>query len=78
MPRAELIFDLPDEEGEFWLASNAGALARAIVKVDNELRNLIKYNPDNLSEDEMVALQRARDILSAELEEGSLLRVFSE
>jgi hypothetical protein len=44
MPKAKLEFDLPDEQDEFWLATSAPALYRALWNIQYEiLRSEYKY-----------------------------------
>lgn len=41
-----LSFELPEEQGEFDLASNALALSSVITEYDNYLRSMFKYQDE--------------------------------
>lgn len=41
--KAKLEFDLPEEQNEFNLVTNAGVLASTICYIDNRMRNELKY-----------------------------------
>jgi len=47
MPKATLIFDLPEEQSEFDIANNAGKYYSVLWELDQYLRNFIKYPADN-------------------------------
>lgn len=60
--KATIEFTLPEERDEMEYAMKGHEYAAALSDTDNKLRTLIKYNQD-LSDDVLVGLQMARDIL---------------
>jgi hypothetical protein len=48
--KAILEFDLPDENPEFQLATNASKLMMVVDDIKNYCRNRLKYSSDPLSE----------------------------
>ena len=62
-----LEFDLRDDQKEFETAVNADRYKSLIWDLDQYLRQQIKYNADNLSNDTITAFQIMRDKISQEL-----------
>ena len=60
-PKAQLTFDLPDEQPEFDAAIQGASNKGALQEFDNYLRGRLKY--EDLSEEVDSALQAARDKL---------------
>jgi len=70
--KAILEFNLDEEREEFDFAINGSKYHSVIWDLDNHLRGLIKYAPDNQSEDTYKALQETRDKLHQLLNEYNL------
>ena len=65
--KAILEFDLPEDQGQYTLATRAGDLFNAIGCFDAELRGLVKYNP-SINEDILRGYEGARAKLFYHLE----------
>jgi hypothetical protein len=65
-------FNLDEERAEFDFAVNGSKYHSVIWDLDNHLRGLTKYPPDNQSEDTYNALQETRDKLHQLLNEYNL------
>jgi hypothetical protein len=61
--KAILEFDLPNDSGEFRLASTASDMYNTLWEMDQWLRSVIKYAPDSMSDDTMCALEQCREKL---------------
>ena len=61
--KAILEFNLPDDDSDFKLASNALNWYMICWELDNELRAKTKYAPDSLPQDKYDAYQEIRDLL---------------
>ncbi len=70
--KAILEFDLTEERAEFDMAVNGYKFSLVAYYLDQHLRGLIKYAPDNQSEDTYKALQETRDKLHQLLNEYNL------
>lgn len=64
-------FTLPEEREEMELAIKGHGYASVLSDTDNQLRTLIKHNQD-LSDDVLVGLQMARDILREQASTNSV------
>jgi hypothetical protein len=58
--KATLSFNLPEEEDDFELASNANKLLCVLHELDQELRAEVKYH-DDLTEERRKAFEYVRD-----------------
>lgn len=58
--KAILEFSLPQEEAEFYYATNGTNLAKALNELDGWLRNKIKNESDSLSAKELEAYNNVR------------------
>ena len=67
MPRAILHFKLPGESCEYRIASHAMDWALAMLDLDNELREIVKYRSDDYGADELTAYDAVRDMLRKHL-----------
>jgi hypothetical protein len=67
-----LKFTLPEESPEFETAVNAGKYKSLVWDLDQYLRQQIKYNADNLSNDTINAFQIIRDKISQELIDNNI------
>ena len=63
MPTGTLTFNLPDEQSDFNLASNASKWYLVAWDIDQFLRNRIKYPEDTKSDEYYETLQEVRDEL---------------
>ena len=61
--KAILEFNLPDDQQDFELASNAMKFWSVLYDLDQDLRSKTKYASDNLPQDKYDAYQEVRDIL---------------
>jgi hypothetical protein len=61
--KAILEFNLPDDQQDFELASNAMKFWSVLYELDQDLRSKTKYASDDLSQDKYDAYQEVRDIL---------------
>jgi hypothetical protein len=70
MPKATLIFKLPDEQAEFTAATQAGDMRLVLWALDEYLRQQIKYcdHPPEID----AAYQAVRDKLREELESRNI------
>ena len=66
--QAQLTFTLPEEEEDFFLATNAPQLAYVITELLADLRNKVKYKHEKHPEAAIVAYDDVRTII------GDLLR----
>jgi len=62
MPKATLVFDLPEEQEEYETCMAAGDLAVACEDVDNRCRALLKWS-ENPSDDAVRLAEEIRAIL---------------
>ena len=60
-----IVFNRDDAQGrnEFEIASKSFDMSLAIYDFDMQLRNIIKYQDDNYSDDYLKAIDKARDLL---------------
>lgn len=56
-----LEFNLPEEKSEFLLAQQGGKYYVTLLDIRNYFRNRLKYNSDNLTEDQLIFLEKVRD-----------------
>lgn len=70
--KAILEFDLPDDSGDFRLASTAGDLYNTLWEMDQWLRSSIKYAPDTKSDDTIIALEQCREKLREIISEHNI------
>lgn len=61
--KAILEFNLPDDQQDFQLASNAMKFWSVLYELDQDLRAKTKYAPDDLPQDEYDAYEEVRDML---------------
>jgi hypothetical protein len=61
--KAILEFNLPEERGEYNLANHGSDLFCSLWDLDQELRDHIKHNPDNLKEPVIDAYEVLRERL---------------
>lgn len=61
--KATLEFNLPDDQQDFELASNAMKFWSVLYELDQELRSKTKYAPDDLQQDKYDAYEEVRDML---------------
>ena len=73
MPKAILEFNLPEEQNEFEVATNATKYYIVLHNIDRILRNKIKYANDDVSDDYINAFQTIRDELWAQIEEHNII-----
>jgi HEPN domain-containing protein len=62
MPKASIIFELPEEERDHLLCVNAEKLASACWDADQRCRTLLKYS-ENPSDDAVALAEDIREIL---------------
>jgi hypothetical protein len=67
--KAILKFNLPDDEYEYNLARDAWRYKSVLIDMDNWLRQKVKYQEEELSEDEHKAYYACRDKLTEMLNE---------
>lgn len=67
-----LEFDLRDDQKEFETAINADRYKSLIWDLDQYLRQQIKYNADNLSNDTITAFELIRNKIREELIENNI------
>ena len=67
-----LEFDLRDDQKEFETAINADKYKSVIWELDQYLRQQIKYNANNLSNDTIIAFELIRDKIREELNDYSI------
>ena len=61
--KAILEFNLPDDQQDFEMASNAMKFWSVLYELDQDLRSKTKYAPDSLPQDKYDAYQEVRDKL---------------
>jgi hypothetical protein len=61
--QAQLIFNLPEDKEEFELATNARKMYSILWELDQWLRGNVKYPPELMSDDEIKAYEKCREIL---------------
>jgi hypothetical protein len=61
--KAILEFNLPDDQQDFELASNAMKFWSVLYELDQDLRSKTKYASDDLPQDKYDAYQEVRDML---------------
>ena len=61
--KAILEFNLPDDQQDFELASNAMKFWTVLYDLDQDLRSKTKYASDDLPQDKYDAYQEVRDML---------------
>jgi hypothetical protein len=67
-----LEFDLRDDQKEFETAINADRYKSLIWELDQYLRQQIKYNADNLSNDTITAFELIRNKIREELIDNNI------
>jgi hypothetical protein len=70
--KAKLIFDLPEEQSDFELATNAAKYYSVLWNIDQFLRNKVKYASDSASEEEIKAYEETREELWREIESNNI------
>jgi hypothetical protein len=70
--KAILEFNIPEEQEEFEIASNAWKLKSIIVELDNRLRNVLKHEQDSHTVDELNSSKKIRDYLHESLTENNI------
>jgi len=75
MPTATLTFNLPEEDYEYKTSIAAQDLANVILELDNDLRNKIKYQSDNYSEDEIKSFELVREKIVNLLSESNIYNI---
>jgi hypothetical protein len=58
---AQLIFNLPEDQYDFDIMSNANHLYSTIKEFKEYLRNEIKYQDDNYKDEELELLKKIRE-----------------
>jgi len=61
--KAILKFDLPDDQDEYVMATQASAMHSVLWDMDQWLRSQTKYAPDDISEDTFKAFELCREKL---------------
>ena len=61
--KAILKFDLPDDQDEYVMATQASAMHSVLWDMDQWLRSQTKYAPDDMSEDTFKAFELCREQL---------------
>ena len=61
--KAILKFDLPDDQDEYVMATQASAMHSVLWDMDQWLRSQTKYAPDDISEDTFKAFELCREQL---------------
>ena len=61
--KAILKFDLPDDQDEYVIATQASAMHSVLWDMDQWLRSQTKYAPDDMSEDTYKAFELCREQL---------------
>lgn len=70
--KAILEFNLPDDDQEFVLATNASNFWSVLWELDQDLRAKTKYASDDLPEDKYDAYQEVRDKLRELMSESNV------
>lgn len=73
MPKVTFTFDLPEEQHDFDLATNASKYYSVIWDLDQYLRNKSKYPEENTPEGFTEAMYQVRDELWKLINENGLL-----
>lgn len=71
--KAILEFELPENKQEHYNAVHAERIVDVLHTLAGELRNQVKYNPQNRSAEQIEGLEAAREILLSELDDQGLL-----
>ena len=61
--KAILEFNLPEDDHEFQMATGGSKFHSVLWDMDQYLRGKIKYAPDNMSDEELNALEQCRSQL---------------
>lgn len=61
--KAILKFDLPDDQDEYVMATQASAMHSVLWDMDQWLRSQTKYAPDDISDDTFEAFELCREKL---------------
>lgn len=72
--KATLKFNLPEEVQEFDMAVNAPGLTSVIMKIDNYIKNIKKYEP--VSEESLSILEKIHSQLWTLIEEYNVQNIF--
>lgn len=70
--KAILEFNLPEDDQEFELATNAMSFWNVLYELDQELRTKTKYAPDDLPEEKYNAYQEIRELLHELMSENRI------
>lgn len=70
--KAILEFNLPDDQVDFDLATNASKFWSVLWELDQDLRAKTKYAPDNLPQDKYDAYDEVRDKLYELMSENNV------
>lgn len=70
--KAILEFNLPEDQQDFELASNALKFWSVLYHLDQDLRSKTKYAPDDLPQDKYDAYQEVRDMLHEFMRDESI------
>lgn len=70
--KAILEFNLPDDQVDFDLATNASKFWSVLWELDQDLRAKTKYAPDSLPQDKYDAYEEIRDRLRELMSESNL------
>ncbi len=70
--KATLKFNLPDDDQEFVLATNASNFWSVLWELDQDLRAKTKYASDDLPQDKYDAYQEVRDKLYELMSESNI------
>ena len=71
--KAILKFDLPDDQDEYVMATQASAMHSVLWDMDQWLRSQTKYAPDDMSEDTFKAFELCREQLREIVYENGLI-----
>lgn len=74
--KATLEFNLPDDNQEHMNAVHAQSMASFITATFDKLRNELKYNPSNHSDETLNVIEQLRDNLLEDIEERNLQHIF--
>lgn len=70
--KATLEFNLPEDQHDFYCAVNGAKWMSAMWELDQYLRNQLKYEAEQLSEDKLNAIKEFREKLHEILTEEGL------
>ena len=70
--KAILEFNLPDDQQDFEMASNAMKFWSVLYELDQDLRSKTKYAPDSLPQDKYDAYQEVREKLREFMSENNI------